>query len=156
MTRLLAVDPGRKAGWSLWGNEKHVNALLGSDVICGDDPFAARDLISQVEPDVVVIEEQQQAGIRRAGKLVAMPWRSLRTLVLRADIWNVCARLHGARVLTVYPATWQAYMRIRRTKGMTVKDVVQSLARQWRANVQPDEADAILIGKWAMALEVWR
>ena len=99
--QLMAVDPGKKAGWALWSDDQRDGLLVRSETIDGDDAHQVYDLLSALKPALVVIEEQHSGTIRKgrgpdgAPKAIRMPWASLRTLIRRADIWSVCAELLG-------------------------------------------------------------
>jgi hypothetical protein len=66
---------------------------------------------------------------------------------LQAAIWTVLARARGAQVAQVYPATWRAYSRVGRSGKGGVASSAELVAGR---EVEPDEADAILIGLWAV------
>jgi hypothetical protein len=133
--RILAIDPGAKAGWAWITDGKYIR----SGVIDGDSAPDCESFIRlSIRPDLLVCEDQYFGRMRGKG---------LFTLLRRRHIWEIFAQLYGIPFESVNPKAWQCYWKIpQKGKG---KDAILTLARQYKKTAQPDEADAILIGLWA-------
>jgi hypothetical protein len=142
--RILAIDPGEKAGWAWITDGKYIR----SGVIDGDSAPDCESFIRlSIRPDLLVCEDQYFGRMRGKG---------LFTLLRRRHIWEIFAQLYGIPFEAVNPSTWQSYWHIpkkgKKYIGTTTshrKDAIIMVAEQFKRNVQPDEADAILIGLWA-------
>lgn len=145
--KVLGVDPGKRAGWALWSDDTRGGRLVQSGVVNGDSAAAVYNFLMTMQVTHLVVEEQMHRVAERMGH------KSLGTLIRRMHIWTVCAELNFIPFETVNPKTWQAFFHLPlREGGPQFKAVIQNLARRWAPNVQPDEADAVCIGKRAVML----
>jgi len=130
---ILAIDPGKKAGWAAYTQGEY----QGSATIDGDSVKAVSSMIDYWQPDTLVLEDQ----FFRPGRL-----QGIKTLLRRRFIWEVLAEHLGVESIEIVEASkWQAHFRVRPGDKLAI----QKLARTLTGNeVEPDEADAILIGEW--------
>jgi len=130
---ILAIDPGKKAGWAAYTQGEY----QGSATIDGDSVKAVSSMIDYWQPDTLVLEDQ----FFRPRQL-----KGIKTLLRRRFIWEVLAEHLGVESIEIVEASkWQAHFRVRPGDKLAI----QKLARTLTGNeVEPDEADAILIGEW--------
>mgnify|MGYP002507678005 CR=1 FL=1 len=139
--KIIAVDPGKKAGWCV-GNPMG-ESLWTSGVCSGDDPdecsrTAHEHFITNVHNPSdthVLIEDQyfMPRGLKGA-----------KTLIRRGAIWWVLARAQlgvpEKQIHWISPSSWQAFFRVNGDKEM-IRKLACSVTK--RSDVEENEADAI-------------
>ncbi len=147
---ILAVDAGSRSGWAVW--------VLGELVDSGELAIYTNDGVSEVARIV------ERARVL-AGRL-GVPWCAMIEAAWGGRMkpgksgaggyWTFALRAVGlpyARIGMVYPATWRA-----RTLGDGMHAAERAVVRAREVvvasaiagcDVGPDEAPAILIGRWA-------
>ena len=142
---ILAVDPGKRAGYAAFEPERA--HLKQSGIVNGDSVREARfilDLFTWL--DVLVVEDQFiPTGRDQRGRPRVMNQKGLKTLMLRRHIWEVLAMERGIPVESVNPKIWQAYFKIKAGDKGGICKVASVLVGK---DVVEDEGDAILIGMW--------
>jgi hypothetical protein len=121
-------------------HERNPSSRRIRDVVTCWSDMAARVV------DALVIEDQIPGG-RLRGK-------GLSTLILRRARWEVCAELAGLPVIRVHPGTWRSWARVLtgRPSAQEIDRRVSKLVKAiWCVDAEGDEADAIVIGFWALA-----
>lgn len=147
---ILAVDPGDTSGWSTW-----IDGKLYDSGTC-DSPYEG-------SPFCLVSQAIHAAGglPKNGGKTLVMvierPFRvrfANQTSIGAVDkIWRVAAEQCGLKIVRVYPSTWRSRVlggRWANAKRDAVRVQEQAFVEHQYGikNVHPDEAPAILIGKW--------
>lgn len=141
MTVVLAIDPGAKCGWARW-DEK---TLIASGRLKNPGAHDVECVLRETEfvtppdeyPPTLVIEDQYHARMRGKG---------LTTLMRRRFRWEIVAELRQWQIEAVHPMTWQSHFQIKRGDKSAILYMARLVAG--KRDIQPDEADAILIGWW--------
>ena len=157
MTSLLAIDFGAHCGWAYWEDEQ----LKKSDAIDGRHAFTPFTLINRLLPTQIVLENWYQGKQKRGFK----------NLAYHHDLWRALGEAMQMPVHIVAANTWQSWVKKRlgyeavakqldglnATKRQKHKQVLKLLATQLTRRLarnypapKDDEADAILIGWWAV------
>jgi len=100
--RILAVDPGKRSGWAIVGQDGVVNSGALEITIATTAHALVRSYYSRCTsgPPVVVIEDQHPA---------TMSWRTIKPLLYHRHCWQIGAELVGCEQHVVNPRTWQAH-----------------------------------------------
>ena len=142
MSTILAIDPGRYCGYSVWED----NQLKTSGVINGTEALNPFKLICKHNPDVIVVEDWFIA--RKSG---------IKKLAYRQALWQALGESLQIPVKVVASNTWQSWTKQRRGNKKGFKKLATQLTRQVARNYPPpkdNEADAILIGWWALSVGI--
>ena len=143
---VLAIDPGKSSGWSIWFNGDYIESGECSSY---DDPELTKVV-------ALVIHLAQEAQVPSALVLEKHPWlgseRAKASLEASRGIWKAkwiaCGGVK-ARVRDVNVGTWRKQL-LGKGRGA---DVVAEEQRRAKAiakrDVGTDEAAAVCIGKWA-------
>jgi Holliday junction resolvasome RuvABC endonuclease subunit len=147
---LLSIDPGTKrTGWALF----HDESLQASGRLVANPGLPIASAIHQV------ISEQQPTHLAVEEQYLGKNFYSAKALIALRGAIEGFARLHQAQVIPVYPASWITAMLgkgTRRLKRAEVKRRSKDLAKHLYGVVcADDEADAILIGAYAMRRVLW-
>ena len=151
--RILAFDQATIiSGWSVFDNNELVrygfkdsNGGNSVERISKTKQWVA-SMIQQWRPDIVVFEDIQLQSIN--GNEAVMTYKKLAHL--QGVLENYC---YESRIpfKVVPPATWRSANKIKSRNRTDQKKNAQILVKQlYDVNVSQDEADAILIGRWAV------
>lgn len=128
--RILAVDPGKAAGFALFDKR----LLVESGALAGDDVFVIWDLVKRTAPDGIVVEDQ----------FIGKNPKTAKVIVLRRGHWETIAALRNIPTATVPPTTWQGWAKVKRgDKPAYYRFACAITGRQLTSE---DEAAAVLIG----------
>lgn len=157
--RILALDQASiTSGWAIFDSDK----LIAHGVWSSEGQHSVErisqtkgwmvNMILKWKPDLVVLEdiqlqkfksftgEEQQEDVTTFKKLAA----------LQGVLKNYCFEA-GIPYKTVYPATWRAYNEIKgKNRTDRKKNAQLKVKRFYDISVSNDEADAILIARWAV------
>ena len=153
--RILAFDQASiTSGWSVFDGDKLINygkwtsnGAHSTQRISLTKAWVA-SMIEQWKPDEVIFEDIQLQKFEGQGEAVTT-YKKLAHL--QGVLKNYCYE-HGITYKIVPPSTWRTYSNI---KGKTRSDKKRSAQLKvediYEAKVTQDEADAILIGRWAVS-----
>lgn len=155
--RLLSVDPGERAGCSIFRFEDEVGFILDSCwEVNGDSTRAIADVVRgfksrSIAPSLVVIERQFMKK-REGGKVQISGFE---TLLRRRMAWEVIAEVFGLPTALIYPVSWQSKHLAKKTgDDDTTKDRARrSCMKTWpdRTNIwenYENACDSALLGKF--------
>lgn len=128
---VLAVDPGALAGWC----HLYDGVITSHGLAHGDNPHAVYNLIHDLKPDLLVVEDQ----------FIQFRNESIKTLIGLRYLWEWMSKLHGAKVAAVAPVTWQSWAKVRPGNKPAIDRLASSIAGRV---CQPNESDAVLIASW--------
>ena len=144
---ILAIDPGKSSGWSIWFNGDYIESGECSSF---DDPELTKVV-------ALVIHLAQEAQVPSALVLEKHPWHGRGRhvgagLEAAKEIWRAkwvaCGGVK-ARMLQVHLNTWRSAI-LGKTTGKEVIEREQRTAKAIaKRDVGADEAAAICIGRWA-------
>lgn len=126
---ILAVDPGKRAGWATYRDGRYSRSGTFSR---GDDVLAIADFLDGIHFRTMVIEGQYLPRGRAKGII---------TLIRRRCIWEILAIERRREVVVVAPATWQSRYR-------KIDHIIAARTIAGRDLTSRDEAAAICIGDW--------
>lgn len=143
----MSVDPGKKAGWSVFVDDKY-----NESGCCGGDLYRdfeeIKKLLNKHNPDQLIIETQY------IGKFT----NGLITLVERRCVWQVLGMLLGCEITLVYPPSWQSHFGLKTDKKIKsnykrkkdFKNRILEFAKKkiGKDTMEYDESDATLIGAY--------
>ena len=159
ITSCLAIDPGRRAGWARYNEH---GTLKMSGVIDGSNATSPAQIVEKAQPTMIVIEDWHIPRTARKGT---------KAIAYRTNLWQALGEALGFHTLMVTPSTWKAWANDHldgenipaaakstgpavdaaiRAKAVLVADAA-GLDDNYTNQIQADEADAILIGAWAIA-----
>jgi hypothetical protein len=148
---VLAIDPGATSGYAILTNASGAIGIVAN----GEREFASMEIVRRAMRSATVNELPLVAV---AEKWTAGGWRSAASMMGLGAAWGAWEQVlreaghPKRRIVRVYSQTWRAAMIGGRQRS----------AEQWKADAQrivkarygidagPDEAEAILIGAWAM------
>jgi len=144
--RILCIDPGKAAGYSVSENDRIVDSGLIDGSI--DNVHSADKLIKSIKPKIITVETQFFYGGRKSKGLIA--------LIERQAMWKVLGKLRNITVCEVDPAQWQSFWDLFADKKISnkykrrknFKKKVITLAKfliDHKDSVEDNEADAILM-----------
>ncbi len=116
--RLLSVDPGERAGLSIFRFDDEVGFILDSCwEVNGDSTRAIADTVRGYKarstvPSIVVIERQFMKK-REGGKVQISGFE---TLLRRRMAWETIAEVFGLPTALIYPVSWQSKYLAKKTE----------------------------------------
>ena len=135
MSGLLAIDPGKRSGWALYD----LGVYKDSGVVDGTSLLCVRNIISHTMPEIVLVEDQF---------IGVSPKASMRIIEIRCRWENVAVMCADSKIDSVNNRHWQAAYTMKAGDKKAMAKFAKKIAKR---DVEPDEADAILIGQWYCA-----
>lgn len=159
ITSCLAIRPGRRCGWARYNEH---GTLKMSGVIDGSNATSPAQIVERAQPTMIVVQDW---SIPRKAR------QSTKELAYQANLWQALGEALGFPTLMVTPSAWKAWANDHldgppipaaakstgpgvdqaiRAKALIVADAA-GLDENYQAQIQADEADAILMGAWAIS-----
>lgn len=145
---ILGVDPGKRTGYSFFDTKSNVE--IRSGVLDGDDFVLIGNMLKQTKPDLIQVENQFLGYKKnKNGEKRFFP-KAYAKLKFYVWAWEIAAKTDDIEFAEpVHPATWQAYWKIKYGDKEGMRRLVSSITGKEIEKIQQDEADAILIARWA-------
>lgn len=155
--RILGLDQASiTSGWAIFDNDKLISyghwssEGTHSTERIGQTKYWVACMIAKWKPDLVVLEDIQLQKYKNSndGGDMVLTYKKLAHLqgVLKNYLFE-----NGIPYKVVSPSTWRAHSEIKGKERTDRKKNAQlKIKKFYDINVSQDEADAILIGKWAV------
>ena len=153
---ILAVDPAKRSGWSLWTVDGACLCSGVADMSKAKTLYRADDVLYATWREMATAANVDVMDPETPLTLVLEePWgRFFRSLRKQAEYLALWESMYGhGDVIRVNPATWQSAVLClsNKTKRAARKASAQKIAAKIaERDVGEDEADAICIGLWAV------
>lgn len=152
--RILAFDQASiTSGWSVFDGEKLVSygkwtsEGTHSTERIGQTKYWVASMVSKWKPDLLVFEDIQLQKFGDGNEAV-LTYKKLAHL---QGVLKNFAFENGIPYKVVSPSTWRAYSEIKgKTRTDKKKNAQIKIKKLYDVSVTQDEADAILIGAWAV------
>lgn len=152
--RILAIDQASiTSGWSIFDNDelisygKWTSEGTHSTERIGQTKYWVASMVEKWKPDLLVLEDIQLQKFSDGGEAVV----TYKKLAHLQGVLKNFAFEKGIPYKVVAPATWRAYSQIKgKTRSDKKKSAQLKIKSLYDVNVTQDEADAILIGAWAV------
>lgn len=156
--RILAFDQASiTSGWSVFDNEELIGyGKWSSDGSKSTERIAKTkywiaSMIKKWKPDEVIFEDIQLHSFQKNGMTGDAVITFKKLAHLQGVLKNYCYEM-GLPYQVVPPATWRAYSEVKGKERTDKKRSAQLIVKKYYdVSVTQDEADALLIGRWAAA-----
>lgn len=148
--KILAIDQSTKiSGYSVWKNKKLIEYGFLETNKKEDNPIERMKqmydefllLIDKIKPDFVVFEDTQFQNNYSTYKILSQLQGVLMAILFERGI--------GFQI--IQPTAWKSATNVKGRKRIEQKSsAIQTVKSKYNLNVSEDEADAILIGTWAI------
>lgn len=155
--RILAFDQASiTSGWSVFDDEKLIkfghwssDGRHSTERIAQTKQWMA-SMIKKWNPDKIIFEDiQLQTYKKNPSEVVEMVTTFKKLAHLQGVLKNYCYE-NGLIYKVVVPSTWRHHSEVKGNNRTDQKRSAQIIVKQlYDINVSQDEADAILIGRWA-------
>lgn len=155
--RILAFDQATiTSGWAIFDNEqlikygKHTSDGNKSTEKIAQTKYWVASMIKKWNPDIVILEDIQLQTYRKNSGEAAEAVITFKKLAhLQGVLKNYLFEL-GLPYKIAAPATWRHYSEIKGSNRTDQKRNAQlKIKKLYDISVSQDEADAVLIGRWA-------
>jgi len=120
---ILAIDPGKRAGWAIVDGEQVLEAgVIRCDREISDPQETVQNARVLYHITRVMIEKQ------RPGPMGA---ESLERMAYHRHLWEIAARMKRLDIETVWPATWQSHFGLTADRAGPEEKELRSIAKHF-------------------------